>query len=223
VSDEGGGGVNDERGDGVNDEKRGRGVGDDDITLVGSDWGTPPDSRPPADSGPPPASRPPAASGPPDSGPPESESPRSPWAATDDYLHPGPEQLTPRRGPGTRRTRAARRRAIRRRRLVALAVLAAIVAVSVFLVVRGCGGDPFVGTWAKNGSGTVVISQGDDGRYRVAFGTQAGRPGKRNGDRLTTTRKQKGKRVTIWFTPGTQADTLEEHFPDGTTDVLTRQ
>ncbi|HMK93411.1 MAG TPA: hypothetical protein VK576_10460 [Thermoleophilia bacterium] len=97
------------------------------------------------------------------------------------------------------------------------------MAAIVFLVVRGCGGDPFVGTWAKNGSGTVVISQGDDGRYLVAFGTQTPRAAKRNGDRLTTTRKRNGKRITISFTPGAQADTLEEHFPDGTTDVLTRQ
>ena len=178
-------------------DEGGGGVNDDDITLVGSDW------RPPEGEG---------------------EPPQPSWAGTQDYLHPGPEVMAPRRGgSGTRRTRASRRRAVRRRRLAALAVVVLIVAVAVFLIVRGCGGDPFVGTWAKHGSGTVVISQGDDGRYSVAFGTKAGLPAKRAGDRLTVTRKQNGKRVTIRFTPGAQADTLEEHFPDGTTDVLKRQ
>jgi len=248
---------------------------DDDITLVGSNWGElggepseperpageppPPDApRPAGEPTSPDVSRPggepPPAGGPRPAGEPlESVRPAGgqavwpsdveglaaeppagraedrswglSWAGTDDYLRATPPAPTRRRpAGGTRRTRAERRRQVRRRRAVALLVLALVLVALVVIVLRACGGgDPFVGTWAKSGSGTVVISQSDDGRYVVALTAKSTRPGVRKGDRLTVTRRVNGKKRVIWFTPGAEGGTLEEHFPDGTTTVLTRQ
>lgn len=123
-----------------------------------------------------------------------------------------------------RQSRAARRRAVRRRRLVALTVLVALVALIVVFVLRACGGDPFAGTWKKSNSSGLVITKVDDRRYKVTnlAGTVA-TTAVRTNDTLTTRRKVGGKKVKITLTPGSQANTLEEHFPDGTTDVLARQ
>jgi hypothetical protein len=110
---------------------------------------------------------------------------------------------------------------------VALVILVLIVAALVFLTVRGCSsGDPFVGTWEKSGttatSGLVIAHvQGAD--YSVtAIGGKKPLAATRSGDTLTV-EKATGKGVRMTLTPGDDANTLKESFPDGTTDVLTRQ
>jgi hypothetical protein len=127
-----------------------------------------------------------------------------------------------------RAARAARRRAIRRRRFVALAILVLIVLAIAFLTIRGCAsGDPFVGTWrstAAGASSSLVIAnvQGSDYTVKVVGGKKT-LTATRSGDTLTVHRAPPAKGVRMTLTPGNDANTLKESFPNGTTAVLTRQ
>jgi len=114
---------------------------------------------------------------------------------------------------------------VARRRLVAVAALAVVVAIvlTVALLDRSSG-DAFTGTWSATGAGgRVVITHVSGTDYAVVIGAgHKSRPAVRSGDRLTVAAAPGATPGVIVLKPGPDSGTLDESFPDGTSNVLTR-